>query len=174
MFYLQLLFFCVTLPHDLDYLKNCSRYMTFYIFGCKSVGFNDLLVQKILCVREKKFARNVQNPSQIFHSQVFHRLIEQLWNFYVSSQRTEHLVVNSRIKYLKNVVLLFLMSEPCVWWYIDETYYLTIIVVKYKVNSFNTKDSLVFAGIRKLIVLLLRLIYHLVCLYRLVLSFDLA
>ena len=148
MFDLQFLFFCVTLPHDLDYLKNCSRYMTFYIFGCKSVCFNDLLVQKILCVREKKFARNVQNPSQIFHSQVFHRLIKQLWNFYVCSQRTEHLMVNSRVECLKHVVLLLLVSEPCVWWYIDEAYCLTIIVVKYKVNSFNTKYSLFFAGIR--------------------------
>ena len=142
------MFFSVTLAYDLDYLKNCRRYMIFYIFGSKSVVFNDLLVQEILCLREKKFARNIQNPSQIFHSQVFHRLIKQLWNFYICSQRTKHLMVNSRVKCLKHVVLLLLMSEPCVWWYVDEAYCWTIIVVKYKVNPFDTKNSLVFAGIR--------------------------
>ena len=82
-------------------------------------------------------------------------------------------MVNNRVKYLKYVVLLLLMSELCVWCYIDEAYCLTMIVVKYKVNSFNTKDSLDFFGIRKLVVLNLRLIYHRVCLYFLVLSFDL-
>ena len=64
-------------------------------------------------------------------------------------------MVNNRVKYLKHVVLLLLMSEPCVWRYIDEAYSLTVVVVKHKVNSFDTKDSLVFVDIRGLVVLYL-------------------
>ena len=172
MFYLQFLFFCVTLSYNLDYFKHCSGDLTVNIIWWEPVVFNDLLIQQILCMREKKFAWYVHNLSHVFHLQVLYGLIKLLWYFYVCSQRTEHLVVYSHVKHLKQIVLFFLLSEPCIWWYVDEAYSLTVGIVKHKINPFDAKDSFFFVVNRKWIVIFLRSIYHCVCLYFSIFRFD--